>query len=72
MTMANVIQLGENESVRALQRFVVLRNKYKGDIDKVARVMGQAQYNLAEGELISRAGDPDRFDEKTGNWIIWP
>jgi len=70
--MANVVQLGENESVRALQRFLTLKSKFNNDIGRVIREMGRAQYNLAESEMIMRAGDPDRFDEKTGNWIIWP
>ena len=70
--MANVVQLGENESVRALQRFIALKSKFNNDIDRVIREMGRAQYNLAENEMMMRAGDPARFDPKTVNWIIWP
>ena len=70
--MANVIQLGETESTRALQRMLTLKEKYKGDMKKVKEVMGQQQYNLAENEFISRAGDPKRFIEETHSWRIWP
>ncbi len=69
--MAQVIQLAEDLNVRALGRFVRLKNKGL-TVNQIIAKMGQAQYNLAESELISRSGDTDRFDEKTGNWIVWP
>ena len=69
--MANVVQLAEDESVRALQRFITLR-KNGLNTAQIVMKMGHKKYNLAEGEIISRSGDPDRFDKKTGNWIIWP
>jgi hypothetical protein len=69
--MANVIQLGENESVRALQRMLTLKNQGLMPAE-IRKKMGNAQYNLAENELILRSGDPNRYDPKTGGWKIWP
>ena len=69
--MANVVQLGENESVRALQRMITLQKKGMSP-QMIREKMGNAQYNLAENEFISRSGDPKRFDPKSGGWIIWP
>jgi len=69
--MANVVQLGQTESVRALHRFILLQNKGLAP-KQIREKIGNAQYNLAEGEMISRAGDPKRFDPATGNFVIWP
>ncbi len=67
----NVITLDENPNVRALRRMISLQKKFNNDMDKVHRVMGD-QYALADNEFIARAGDPNRFNEKTGGWVIWP
>jgi hypothetical protein len=69
--MAQVIQLAEDLNIRALGRFIRLKNRGLS-VAQIITKMGRAQYNLAEGEMVTRAGDPNRFDEKTGNWIIWP
>ena len=69
--MANVIQLGENESVRALQRMLTLKRLGLMPAE-IRKKMGNAQYNLAENELISRSGDLNRYDPNTGGWRIWP
>jgi hypothetical protein len=67
----NIITLDEDPGVRALRRMIALKKKFNCCIDKIRETMGD-QYSLAENELISRAGDPNRFNAKTGGWIVWP
>lgn len=67
----NVIKFDEHLGTRALRRMISLRKKFSNDMDKVRKVMGD-QYQVAENEFICRAGDPNRFNEKTGGWVIWP
>lgn len=67
-----VVQLSVDDSGHeALTRMIRLQKKYNGDMRKVEEVMGD-QYTVADAEFVSRAGDPNRFNEKTGSWAIWP
>ena len=70
-TEGNLIKLDEHPGTRALRRMIMLSKKYNEDMHKVAEVMG-AQYDVADGEFVCRAGDPNRFNEETGGWVIWP
>lgn len=67
----NVIQFDEDPGHRALRRMIMLQKKYNGDMDKIQADMGD-QYDIADNEFVARAGDPNRFNEKTGGWVIWP
>ncbi len=67
----NVITLDEDPYVRALRRMLSLQKKFNNDMDKVHEVMGD-QYALADSEFVARAGDPNRYNEKTDGWVIWP
>ena len=68
----SVTRLYEDPNVRALDRMLRLKKKYNNDMDRVQGDMGNAQYNIAENEFVARAGDPNRFNEDTGGWVIWP
>lgn len=67
----NVIKLDEHAGTRALRRMFILKKKFNNDMSKVHNIMGD-QYNVAENEFIKRAGDPNRYNEKTSGWVIWP
>jgi len=67
----NVVQFDEDPGHRALRRMISLQKKFSGDMTKVQEAMG-SQYNVADSEFVARAGDPNRFNEKTGSWVIWP
>lgn len=71
-TEGNIIKFDEDPGHRALRHMIQLKNKYNDDMDKVQKAMGTEQYNNAENEIIARSGDPNRFNEETGGWIIWP
>ena len=70
-TNGNLVKFDEHPGTRALRRMITLKKKYNDDMDKVREVMG-SQYDVADSEFVCRAGDPNRFNEKTGGWVIWP
>ncbi len=67
---AQVIKLPKEPEVRALYRMMLLNKKH--GVGQARKHMSEKEYNLAEGEFISRSGDPERYDPKTGGWRIWP
>ena len=71
-TIGNLIRLDEHPGHRALRRMLLLKKKFDNNMDKVRAAMGDNQYDVADGEFVCRAGDPNRFNEKTGGWVIWP
>ena len=68
--MAKIIQLPKEPEVRALKKMLLLGKKYHPS--QVRKRMSKGEYALAENEFIARSGDPKRYDEKTGGWVIWP
>lgn len=68
--MAKVIQLPKEPEARALYKLLLLNKKH--GVHEAPKHMSEGEYALAENEFIARSGDPSRFDEKTGGWIIWP
>lgn len=67
---AQVIKLPKEPEVRALYKMLLLKKKYSPE--QVRKHMSEEEYGIAEREFISRSGDPNRFDKKTGGHIIWP
>lgn len=68
--MAKIVQFPNTPEARALYRMLVLDKKHGAG--QAHKHMSREEYHLAENEFIMRSGDPDRYDERTGNWIIWP
>lgn len=67
---AQVIELPKEPEIRALYKMLRLNKKH--GLGGAAKHMSREEYALAENEFIARSGDPNRFDEKTGGWKIWP
>ncbi len=67
---AQIIKLPKEPEVRALYKMMLLNKKH--GVGEARKRMSEEEYGLAEGEFISRSGDPSRFNKKTGGHVIWP